>query len=126
MCRPLKFCFALIAAAAACVPACRALDPGDTLDQYGRQTWHTEAGLPQATVHAIAQTRDGFIWLATDGGLVRFDGYRFTVLDSENTAALTSNHIRSLAEDRAGRPLACDANWRIPAHERRDAMSYYR
>lgn len=51
---------------------------------------------------AIVQTRDGYLWLGTYGGLVRFDGVRFTVFDTGNTAALRSNAIQALLEDRAG------------------------
>ena len=43
-------------------------------------------GLPQASVRAIAQTADGYIWLGTEEGLVRFDGVRFTVFDTTNSA----------------------------------------
>lgn len=79
-----------------------ALDSRDTLAQYGRQTWLTENGLPQNTVRAILQSRQGYIWLATEGGLVRFDGVRFAVFDTEIAPALKSNNITSLLEDRAG------------------------
>jgi ligand-binding sensor domain-containing protein len=41
----------------------------------------TENGLPQNSINDIVQTRDGFLWLAADGGLVRFDGLRFVVFD---------------------------------------------
>lgn len=63
---------------------------------YEHQTWRTENGLPQNSVHSIAQTGDGYIWLATEGGLARFDGMKFVVFDSENTAELRSNNIRRL------------------------------
>ncbi len=76
-----------------------ALDPGKPLTSYQRQNWQTESGLPQNTVHAILQTHDGYLWLATEGGLVRFDGLKFTTYDSQNTPALHSNNIRALLED---------------------------
>ncbi len=76
------------------------LDRVSELASYGRQTWQTESGLPQNTIHAILQTHDGYIWLATEGGLVRFDGLKFQVYDSQNTPKLRSNNIRSLLEDR--------------------------
>ncbi len=78
------------------------LNVRDSLSQYGRQTWQTENGLPQDTVQAILQTRDGYIWLGTEGGLVRFDGLHFAVYDIQNTAGLKSNNIRTLAEDEEG------------------------
>ena len=77
-----------------------ALDPAKSLTSFQRQTWQTESGLPQNTVRAIVQTHDGYLWLATEGGLVRFDGLKFTVFDSQNTPALRSNNIRALCEDR--------------------------
>jgi ligand-binding sensor domain-containing protein len=43
------------------------------------QSWGTEVGLPQNAVNAIAQTRDGYLWLGTHDGLARFDGVRFKV-----------------------------------------------
>ena len=45
------------------------------------QHWSTEEGLPQSSVHAIAQTPDGFLWIATEDGLARFDGFNFKVFD---------------------------------------------
>jgi hypothetical protein len=77
-----------------------ALDTSKPLTSYQRQNWQTESGLPQNTVHAILETQDGYLWLATEGGLVRFDGLKFTVYDSQNTPALHSNNIRALLEDR--------------------------
>ena len=43
--------------------------------------WDVRDGLPQASVHDFSQSPDGSMWLATSGGLVRFDGYTFTVFD---------------------------------------------
>ena len=79
-----------------------ALDSGRDLSQYGHDVWLTENGLPQNTVHAIAQTRDGYIWIGTEEGLARFDGIKFTVFDKQNTAQLKSNYIRALLADRQG------------------------
>ncbi|HEX4748406.1 MAG TPA: two-component regulator propeller domain-containing protein [Bryobacteraceae bacterium] len=76
-----------------------ALDPSRPLTAYGRQTWRTDSGLPQNTVRAILQTHNGFLWLATEGGLVRFDGLKFVTFDSQTTPELRSNNIRALAED---------------------------
>src|SRR4026209_1607720 len=79
-----------------------ALDSRRELSQYGHEVWLTENGLPQNTVHSIAQTRDGYIWIGTEEGLARFDGIRFTVFDKQNTAQLKSNYIRALFADRQG------------------------
>jgi len=92
------FLFALLIAA---LPAC-ALDDSKPLTTYSRQSWQTGNGLPQNSVHAILQAHDGYIWLATEGGLVRLDGLKFRVYDTQNTPALRSNTVRSLLEDRGG------------------------
>ena len=54
------------------------------------------AGPPQDTVRAIAQTPDGYLWLATDEGLARYDGYEFVVFDKAS-GGLPANSITSLA-----------------------------
>jgi signal transduction histidine kinase/ligand-binding sensor domain-containing protein len=91
--------FLFVLAGMAALPMA-ALDPAKPLAAFQRQNWQTESGLPQNTVRAIVQTHDGYLWLATEGGLVRFDGLKFTVFDSQNTPALRSNNIRALCEDR--------------------------
>jgi signal transduction histidine kinase/streptogramin lyase len=78
------------------------LDPAREIEQFSYQTWQTGSGLPQNTIHGIVQTKDGYLWFATDGGVVRFDGYQFAVFDSRNTPALKSDNIRSLVEDDEG------------------------
>src|SRR5262245_21535739 len=70
--------------------------------RYRVDTWTTETGLPQNSVTSLVQTRDGYLWIATFGGLVRFDGVRFTVLDAEPGSGLRSVRINALVEDRAG------------------------
>src|ERR1041385_5115544 len=70
--------------------------------QYLHTVWTTENGLPQNSVNAILQTRDGYLWIGTYGGLVRFDGVKFTVFDASNTEGLKSSRISALFEDREG------------------------
>lgn len=79
-----------------------ALDPTRNLSQFNRQIWLTENGLPQNTIHWIAQGRDGYIWIATEEGLARFDGIKFVVFDKQNTPQFRSNDVRLLLEDRRG------------------------
>ena len=71
--------------------------------QYRFDSWTTEDGLPQNSVNAILQTRDGYLWLGTFGGLARFDGVKFTIFNTGNTPGLKSNRILSLCEARDGR-----------------------
>jgi len=79
-----------------------ALEPTTPLANYGRQSWVMENGLPQNTVQALVQTRDGFVWLGTEVGLVRFDGNGFTVFDRNSTPALPGNDVRCLLWSRDG------------------------
>lgn len=79
-----------------------ALDPHTELSQFGIQVWLTENGLPQNSVHAVTQTSNGYIWIATEGGLARYDGITFKVFDKQNTPEFKSNYVRSLLEDREG------------------------
>ena len=54
--------------------AAAGIDPAIPPSQYGHDAWTSDSGLPQNSVTAIAQTRDGYLWLGTQEGLVRFDG----------------------------------------------------
>src|SRR5712692_5803949 len=54
-----------------------ALDPHRKFSQYVREKWSAANGLPGGAVHAIAQSPDGYLWIGTDKGLVRFDGFTF-------------------------------------------------
>ena len=80
-----------------------ALDPGKALTQYRLDSWRTEQGLPQDTVQAMLQTRDGYVWVGTQEGLARFDGTRFRVWDERTTPALGGGSVLSLLEDSRGR-----------------------
>lgn len=82
--------------------AALALDPHQALTQYGHDVWLIEHGLPQNAVLTVLQSRDGYLWLGTTSGLVRFDGARFSVFDKANTPAIGHNQISALHEDREG------------------------
>lgn len=58
--------------------------------------------LPSRVVISVLQTRDGYLWLGTLNGLVRFDGDRFTVFDESNTPGLPNGSIVFLFEDSRG------------------------
>lgn len=108
-----------------------ALDPAKRVTQYGHDAWQTEQGLPQNSVTAILQTRDGYLWLGTQEGLVRFDGVKFTVFDKSNTPAFTNHFILSLCEDRLGRlwigtyggGLVCLDQGKFSTYTRQDGLS---
>jgi len=69
------------------------------LKDYVRRAWTTGEGLPQNSVRAIAQSAQGYLWIATSEGLVRFDGVRMDVLDRKSTPALPSPSIGALLQD---------------------------
>jgi ligand-binding sensor domain-containing protein/signal transduction histidine kinase/CheY-like chemotaxis protein len=79
-----------------------ALDPQRRISQYSHQAWRHEQGLPQNTVLAIEQTGEGYLWLGTLEGLVRFDGAQFTIYNRHNTPELSEHGIRALLDDGAG------------------------
>jgi diguanylate cyclase (GGDEF)-like protein len=70
--------------------------------QYRFDHYTTSNGLPQNTVSAITQTRDGYLWFATYDGLVRYDGVNFTIFDKGNAAGLGSHQFLALCEDSRG------------------------
>jgi ligand-binding sensor domain-containing protein/signal transduction histidine kinase len=64
----------------------------------GHQAWTTENGLPQNSVHSVFQSHDGYIWIATEGGIARFNGIDFKVINHDNTSAIASDDISSFIE----------------------------
>ncbi len=73
-----------------------------TAPYYIRQ-WTMEDGLPQNSVQDILKSQSGYIWLATNGGLAKFDGIQFDVYDLNNSPNLISNRIAKITEDAAGK-----------------------
>src|SRR5271157_5375472 len=73
------------------------LDPKVAITQYGHEVWTTANGLPHNSIRAIAQTRDGYLWVATSNGLARFDGVGFTVFTPANAPGLVTDRITALA-----------------------------
>ncbi len=78
------------------------LDPSKLISQFHQDVWQTEQGLPQNSVPSIAQSSDGYLWLGTELGLVRFDGLHFAVFNKGNTPALRSNKVDAILADRGG------------------------
>jgi len=100
--RHVRFFIVLVAGFGIASRSAAGLDPAKALTQYAHGSWHVADGLPQDNVISIAQTPDGYLWLGTEEGLVRFDGLRFTVFDRSNTPELKSNDICALLVDRMG------------------------
>jgi signal transduction histidine kinase/ligand-binding sensor domain-containing protein/ActR/RegA family two-component response regulator len=102
-CRRMRRCAWLCAALClAAAPNAVALDPTRLLTQYITDNWQSDRGLPQNTVSAIAQTPDGYLWMTTQEGVVRFDGVRFTVFDRNNSDQLQGSSFLALRVDRRG------------------------
>ncbi len=83
-------------------PMVQAVEPRWSLFDYALDRWQTSEGLPQNSVNAIRQTPDGYLWLATFDGLVRFDGREFTVFRPPATQGLRTPRILTLEVDRKG------------------------
>jgi len=78
------------------------LDPGKAIAPYNVQVWGIDSGLPGNSVFALRQTSDGYLWIGTQDGLVRFDGIHFEVYTRDTVPQLKSNAVRALYEDRNG------------------------
>ena len=85
-----------------CAGTGSALDSSRSLTQYVHRIWTTQQGLPSGTIYDIWQTRDGFLWLGTQTGLVRFDGVRFTAAETLYPGLPENLWIRSGFEDADG------------------------
>jgi ligand-binding sensor domain-containing protein/signal transduction histidine kinase len=98
--RPAIFCLAILAARCGLCAGVEANPPSATMQSPVIRSWGTAEGLPQNTVNAIVQTRDGYLWLATRDGLARFDGVRFKVFGLKE--GLPGVEISALLEDHNG------------------------
>src|SRR6202795_2518192 len=79
----------------------RALDPNHTLSQYLREQWTADNNFPGGAVDAIRQTADGYLWLVTEKGLVRFDGVNFRLTTS--FSEFSGDPVSGLITDGDGR-----------------------
>jgi signal transduction histidine kinase/ligand-binding sensor domain-containing protein len=57
-----------------------AVDPSRAMTQYVRDRWGGEQGFPKGSLYAITQTTDGYLWIGTEAGLIRFDGWNFNLI----------------------------------------------
>ncbi|MEJ2633882.1 MAG: two-component regulator propeller domain-containing protein [Calditrichia bacterium] len=109
------------------VPGLMALDPSMEIPDYVVRSWH----MPQNTVNTILQTKDGYIWMGTPSGLLRFDGIRFRLFSHVNTPALGNDRIQALHEDLYGRlwvgtdggGLTCRQNAEWKTYTTKDGLS---
>jgi signal transduction histidine kinase/ligand-binding sensor domain-containing protein len=80
----------------------QALDPEQKITQYSLTQWGHRDGLPSTAIYAVAQTPDGFLWLGTSDGLVRFDGLRFVPVPLSNAGDIAFGRVQALRVDRTG------------------------
>jgi ligand-binding sensor domain-containing protein/signal transduction histidine kinase len=78
------------------------LDPNRTLTQYVHRIWQTQQGLPGGAILEVFQTHNGYLWLATQTGLVRFDGVGFTPVEDVFPGAPANLWVRNALEDDQG------------------------
>lgn len=107
--RPRLLLLALVGVLAGTPAVLRALDPQKSLWQYNCRNWTRQTGLPAGRIGAIAQTRDGFLWLGTQTGLVRFDGLTFTSYPIDEPEA-RGHEVRCLVASQRGDLLVAVRN----------------
>ena len=83
------------------IQAAYGIDPSRAMSQYVRDRWSSEQGFPPGPVYAIAQTPDGYLWIGTGAGLVRFDGWEFRLIKDES-GVFTITSVLGLATDNDG------------------------
>jgi signal transduction histidine kinase/ligand-binding sensor domain-containing protein len=88
------FCLVLLGAGGA--------SPAAALEKYVGTSWAHEDGLPSTLIYAITQTRDGYLWLGTSDGLVRFDGINFVPRRLVSKADLPLGAITALCAAKSG------------------------
>ena len=79
-----------------------ATDANRTLTQYLTDFWGPEKGFPADSVSSIAQTTDGYLWIGTDKGLVRFDGLNFRRFEPPSPGPFEIGAVRAVLADAGG------------------------
>jgi signal transduction histidine kinase/ligand-binding sensor domain-containing protein len=96
--RSVAAALALVCAA----PLTQALDPNRILSQYMRDHWGSEKGFTAGSVTSLAQTPDGYLWIGTEKGLIRFDGMNFHSFPQATPTAFAIGPVQALASDAQG------------------------
>jgi len=95
---------AVLAALLGCIAISRsgsALSPARAISQYVHRTWGPEQGYVGGTIYAIERSSDGFLWIGTDRGLVRFDGNHFELI-RQPIPNMPTSRVRALSSDAQG------------------------
>ncbi|MGB2628508.1 MAG: two-component regulator propeller domain-containing protein [Candidatus Acidiferrum sp.] len=87
---------------ACCALTARAIDSHRLLSQYMRDHWGSEKGFTGGTVTAIAQTADGYLWIGTERGLIRFDGLSFHAFQQAVPTTFPIGAVQQLVADSQG------------------------
>ena len=93
----------LVASVVACCPCALALDPSLDINQYAHNAWTIRDGFFNSAIHTIAQTPDGYLWLGTELGLLRFDGVRSIPWQPPPGERLPGAYVTKLLVTRDGR-----------------------
>ena len=79
-----------------------ALDPNLLLSQYMRERWGSDKGFTGGSVTALAQSLDGYLWIGTEKGLIRFDGFNFRTFSQAAPTTFPIGPVQALASDAQG------------------------
>lgn len=71
-------------------------NPNQKLSNFILRNWSTEDGLPSSTILEVVQGKDGYIWMSSYDGLIRFDGHSFETFNKRNGKKLKSNRFSKL------------------------------
>src|SRR6266436_2576962 len=86
----------------ACCPCASALNPSLDINQYAHTAWTVREGFFKSGITSVAQTPDGYLWLGTEFGLLRFDGARAVPWQPSAGEHLPSTNIQRLLAARDG------------------------
>lgn len=86
--------------------------------QYVSKKWDNTNGLPVNTIFRLTKDQSGYLWAATEEGLVRFDGVNFKIFNQDNVPGLVSTMFYDLAESTQGGIWAANANTIVHANKK--------
>lgn len=103
------------------------LDPHRSYSQYLRQRWSMSNGFPGGRINSIAQTADGFLWIGTEKGLVRFDSFSFVSVGKTNRVSAPISQALSLVSGADDSLWVWDQNMNVQRylHGRFDDVSSF-
>ena len=100
--RVLRGCLIAVIACVFMARAVVALNPAKDITQYVHDKWSADQGFLGGAVFAICQSQDGYLWIGTERGLVRFDGFNFTLIQKPIPGSPSIGSVRGLVADAEG------------------------